>query len=87
MTSKTPGCQVGLPDSCTPHDADRTDLMCHHSVKLTFSLRVGFLDSLHDPSAYVTPHDISDVAIPVHKHPLTPPPGFFLSPVSRVSTV
>ena len=64
-----------------------SDLMCHHSVKLAISLNVGFLDSLHDPSAYVTPHDISDVAIPVHKHPLTAPPGFFLSPVSRVSTV
>ena len=61
--------------------------MCCHSVILPISLSVGFLDSLHDPSAHVAPHDIPDVAIPVYKHPLTPPPGFFLSPVCRVSTV
>ena len=50
-----------------------SDLICRYSVKLAISLSVGFLDCLHDPSAYVTPHDISDVVIPVHKHPLTAP--------------
>ena len=49
-----------------------SDLMCRHSVIFSISLSVGFLDSLHDPSAYVAPHNISDVAIPVYKHPLTP---------------
>ena len=34
---------------------------------------VGFLDSLHDPSAYVAPHDISDAAVPVNEHSLPPP--------------
>ena len=48
--------------------------MCRHSVMLLISLSVGFLDSLHDPSAYVAPHDIPDVAIQVYKHTLTPPP-------------
>ena len=47
---------------------------------------------LHDPSAYVAPHDISDVAMTVAPLPPPPPPPpipprFFLSPVSRVSTV
>ena len=44
-----------------------------HSVRV----RVGFLDSLHNPSAYVTSHDIPDVAIPVNKPLLTPPPETF----------
>ena len=48
-----------------------SDLMCRHTVVLSISLSVGFLDSLHDPSAYVAPHDIPDVAIPVCKHTLT----------------
>ena len=30
-------------------------------------LSVGFFDSLHDPSADVTSHDISDVAIPMNE--------------------
>ena len=65
-----------------------SDLMYRHSVIFSISLSVGFLDSLHDPSAYVAPHNISDVAIPVYKHLLTPlPPGFFQNPVCRVSTV
>ena len=51
------------------------------------SLSVGFLDSLHDPSAYVAPHDISDAAVPVNEHALTAPPGFFPSLVCRASTV
>ena len=76
MTSKKPltGCQVGLPDSCTPMKLTlNSDLMCSNSVILSISLSVGFLDSLHDPSADVTSHDISDVVIPVNKHPLTAP--------------
>ena len=58
--------------------------MCCHTVILTISLSVGFLDSLHDPSAYVAPHDISDAAVPVNEHSL-PPPGFFPSPRCRAS--
>ena len=54
-----------------------------HSVRV----RVGFLDSLHNPSAYVTSHDIPDVAIPVNKPLLTAPPGDFPSPVGRALTV
>ena len=59
MTSKTllTGCQVGPPDSCTPMKLKGSDLMCCHTVVLWISLSVGFLDSLHDPSAYVAPHD------------------------------
>ena len=82
MTSKTPltGCQVKPPDSCTPMKLtvvrpwswQCSDLMCCHSVVLTISLSVGFLDSLHDPSAYVAPHDIPDAAVPVNEHALTP---------------
>ena len=45
-----------------------------HTVVLTVSLSVGFLDSLHDPSAYVAPHDISDAAVPVYEHALTVSP-------------
>ena len=41
-----------------------------HKVILTISLSVGFLDSLHDPSAYAAPHDISDAAVPVNEHSL-----------------
>ena len=44
-----------------------------HMVVLTISLSVGFLDSLHDPSAYVAPHDISEAAVPVYEHTLTAP--------------
>ena len=44
-----------------------------HTVVLTISLSVGFLDSLHDPSAYVAPHDISEAAVPVYEHMLTAP--------------
>ena len=60
-----------------------------HMVVLTISLSVGFLDSLHEPSAYVAPHDISEAAVPVNEHtPLTAPPNrFFQSPVCRASTV
>ena len=65
------------------HEADRALTSCN-SVILSISLSVGFLDSLHDPSADVTSHD---VAIPMNKHPLTVPPGFFLSPVCRVLAV
>ena len=54
--------------------------MCRHTVVLSISLSVGFLDSLHDPSAYVAPHDIPDVAIPVYKHTLTTPPHSFRVP-------
>ena len=39
-----------------------------HMVVLTISLSVGFLDSLHDPSAYVAPHDISEAAVPGYEH-------------------
>ena len=75
-TSKTPltGCQVEPPDSCTPIKLKRLDLMRCHTVVLTISLSVGFLDSLHDPSAYVAPHDISEAAVPVYEHTLTVPP-------------
>ena len=77
-TSKMPltGCQVEPPDSCTPKNWKRSDLMRCHMVVLTISLSVGFLDSLHDPSAYVAPHDISEAAVPVYEHTLTaaPPP-------------
>ena len=72
------------------HDAERAlTSLCHHSVKFSISLSVGFLDSLHDPSAYVAPHNISDVVIPMYKHPLTspPPPRFFQNPICRVSIV
>ena len=48
--------------------------MSRHTVVLMISLNVDFLDSLHDPSAYVAPHDIPDVAVPVYEHTLTPPP-------------
>ena len=60
-----------------------------HTVILTISLSVGVLDSLHDPSAYVAPHDISDAAVPVNEHslPPPPPPGFFPSPRYRASAV
>ena len=64
--------------------------MSCHTVILTISLSVGFLDSLHDPSAYVAPHDISDAAVPVNEHslpPPPPPPGFFPSPGCRASAV
>ena len=67
-----------------PWSWKRSDLMSHHTVVLTISLSVGFLDSLHDPSAYVAPHD---VAVPVYEHTLMAPPGFFQSPVCRASTV
>ena len=59
--------------------------MCCNWVILSISLSV--LDSLHDPSAYVTSHDIPDVAIPMNKHRLTAPPRFFPSPVGRALTV
>ena len=58
--------------------------MCCNSVILSISLRVGFLDSLHDPSADVTSHDISDVA---EQTSVDGPPGFFQSPVCRASAV
>ena len=58
-----------------------------HTIVLTISLSVGFLDSLHDPSAYMAPHDISEAAVPVYEYTLTAPPGFFQSPVCRASTV
>ena len=45
-----------------------------HMVVLTISLSVGFLDSLHDPSAYVAPNDISEATVPLHEHTLTDPP-------------
>ena len=45
-----------------------------HTVVLTISLSAGFLDSLHDPLAYVAPHDISDAAVPVYEHALTVSP-------------
>ena len=61
--------------------------MSCHTVILTISLSVGFLDSLHDPSAYVAPHDISDAAVPVNEHSLPAPPGFFPSPGCRASAV
>ena len=54
--------------------------MSRHTVVLTISLSVGFLDSLHDPSAYVAPHDIPDVAVPVYEHTLTAPPDSFRVP-------
>ena len=54
--------------------------MSCHTVKLTISLSVGFLDSLHDPSAYVAPHDISDAAVPVKEHSLPAPPDAFRVP-------
>ena len=52
MTSKTllTGCQVGPPDICTPMKLKGSDLMCSHTIVLSISLSVGFLDSLHDPS-------------------------------------
>ena len=61
--------------------------MSCHTVKLTISLSVGFLDSLHDPSAYVAPHDISNAAVPVNEHSLLAPPGCFPSPGCRASVV
>ena len=70
-----------------PWSWKRSDLMSRHTVVLTISLSVGFLDSLHDPSAYVTPHDIPDVAVPVYKKYADGLPGFFQSPVCRASTV
>ena len=53
-----------------------------HTVVLTISLSVGFLDSLHDQSAYVAPHDISEAAVPGYEHTLTapPPPDSFRVP-------
>ena len=61
--------------------------MSRHMVVLTISLSVGFLDSLHNPSAYVAPHDIPDVAVPVYEHtlmapppPPPPPPDSFIVP-------
>ena len=73
MTPKTllTGRQAGLPDSCTPmmlkglwaHVPSLGHILDQLECK-------GFLDSLHDPPAYVAPHNISDVAIPVYKHPL-----------------
>ena len=56
-------------------ESARTSCTCH-TIVLTISLSVGFLDSLHDPSAYVAPHDISEAAVPVYEHTLTasPPP-------------
>ena len=63
------------------HEADSAwNLMCCHTVKLTISLSVGFLDSLHDPSAYVAPHDISDAVVPVNEHLLPAPPDSFRVP-------
>ena len=48
--------------------------MSRHTVVLTISLSAGFLDSLHDPSAYVAPQDIPDVVVPVYEHTLAAPP-------------
>ena len=70
------------------HEAESARTSCsRHTVVLTISLSVGFLDSLHDPSAYVAPRDIPDVAVPVYEHTLTAPTGFFQSPVCRASIV
>ena len=52
----------------------RSDLMRCHTVILTISLSVGFLDSLHDPSAYVAPHDSSEAAVSVYELTLTATP-------------
>ena len=57
-----------------------SDLMCSHTIVLSISLSVGFLDSLHDPSAYVAPHDIPDVAIAVYEHTLKAPADSFRVP-------
>ena len=70
-----------------PWSWKRSDLMRCHTVVLTISLSVGFLDSLHDPTAYMAPHDISEAAVPVYEHTLIAPPRFFQSPVCRASTV
>ena len=49
------------------------------TLVLTISLSAGFLDSLHDPLAYVAPHDIPDAAVPVNENAVTPPPPRILS--------
>ena len=50
-----------------------SDLMCCDSVVLPLSSCVSFLDCLHDPSADITSHDISDVAVPMLRFRWWPP--------------